>query len=323
MMPLFLLLALTALMAMEITKAQLVVITVTHTRHPSTCSNPQHPPFTTTVSISPSDWSSIVTHSTNDIFNTAGSTGRSYTSNDFLSSRETLLGSSAPSAVAETSNKPLISSGILSVSESRTGIITPDEPNGSPASTTIETSTIFVQPTPIDEYISAGGPFNLAFEIPIGFRRKGKRQTITPITLAYVKADGNTTTNRLLAVDLHLRNGELWAGSEKYSTQPEIDSQPFTAISPVGLITTNISTSFGRLFWNNTAFDGGAASFYREPPDQIENARIVIKFRGPSSLSWVPLDFVIDPSEPLSQDPVIILVLTFRISPSSYILYEI
>jgi len=180
-----------------------------------------------------------------------------------------------------------------------------------------------VQPTPIDEYISAGGPFNLAFEIPIGFRRRGKRQAITPITLAYVQANGNTTTNRLLAVDLHLRNGELWAGSEKYSTQPEIDSQPFTAISPVGLITTNISTSFGRLFWNNTAFDGGAASFYREPPDQIENARIVIKFRGPSSLSWVPLDFVIDPSEPLSQDPVIILVLTFRISPSGYILYGI
>ena len=270
---------------LKVAQTQIAIITITNTRRPSTCSNPSRPPFTTTVTVNPSSWSSL-----------ASSTAMSGTAD--LSSigpggSVTGLPGTASSTGANTVLPAIPSSyPVSSVQPSQSPSQSPSQTVSESPSVIIVTTSIIVSPTPVDDLVNAGEPFNLAIDIIQNLGRKHKRQTnTTRVIRVYVQPNGNTTSDPSRAVKFRLLNQTLLADNVTMSTGPEIDWQIFAAKIAVGPWTTSFFVSQGKVMWNRTEFEGGSATFYRNPPDQVENAQILVQFRGSNHTEWAPLTF--------------------------------
>ncbi|KAK1819015.1 hypothetical protein LTR12_006588 [Friedmanniomyces endolithicus] len=154
-------------------------------------------------------------------------------------------------------------------------------------SVTVAQSTVTVQPQSwSDAIVNSGTPFVLEVASPsAGSTRKRQLSGV-----AYLTANGNTTTDGSLATLFRIANGLLTSVNGGYaSASVNVMHQPFALFASVGSIETTFAVSNLTLGWNNTAFSSGAAEFFKVPAGLVNNAQVIVRFSGSIDPSWSPI----------------------------------
>ncbi|KAK0365786.1 hypothetical protein LTR94_005599 [Friedmanniomyces endolithicus] len=154
-------------------------------------------------------------------------------------------------------------------------------------SVTVAQSTVTVQPQSwSDAIVNSGTPFVLEVASPsAGSTRKRQLSGV-----AYLTANGNTTTDGSLATHFRIANGLLTSVNGGYaSASVNVMHQPFALFASVGSIETTFAVSNLTLGWNNTAFSSGAAEFFKVPAGLVNNAQVIVRFSGSIDPSWSPI----------------------------------
>ncbi|EON67000.1 hypothetical protein W97_06116 [Coniosporium apollinis CBS 100218] len=93
-------------------------------------------------------------------------------------------------------------------------------------------------------------------------------------------ANGNTTTNASMAAEFRILDSRLYVNGIKMSVAPGVRSMPFAVDSNPGSIDTSFSVNSGGLSWTDSAFTNSTAQFYKVPPEEIDNALLLVQFIG-------------------------------------------
>ncbi|KAK5690427.1 hypothetical protein LTR97_012295 [Elasticomyces elasticus] len=152
-------------------------------------------------------------------------------------------------------------------------------------SVTIVQPTVTVEPQPwSDAAANAGTAFVLEVS-PSGISSGStKRQSSS---IAYLMANGNTTTDGTLATHYKITKGQLTGVSGGFiSTSANVANQPFALSAGVNGISTTFAVKSGSLGWANATFAGGAASFFKVPASRTDNAQVIVRFGGNIDPSW-------------------------------------
>ncbi|KAK4960559.1 hypothetical protein LTR10_003455 [Elasticomyces elasticus] len=152
-------------------------------------------------------------------------------------------------------------------------------------SVTIVQPTVTVEPQPwSDAAANAGTAFVLEVS-PSGISSGStKRQSSS---IAYLMANGNTTTDGTLATHYKITKGQLTGVSGGFiSTSANVANQPFALSAGVNGISTTFAVKSGSLGWANATFTGGAASFFKVPASRTDNAQVIVRFGGNIDPSW-------------------------------------
>ncbi|TKA43538.1 hypothetical protein B0A54_05320 [Friedmanniomyces endolithicus] len=152
---------------------------------------------------------------------------------------------------------------------------------------TVVQSTVTVQPQSWnDAIVNSGTPFVLEVASPpAGSMRKRQASDV-----AYLTANGNTTTDGSLATHFRIANGLLTSINGGYaSASSNAVHQPFALFASVGSIETTFAVSNLTLGWNNTAFSGDAAEFLKVPAGLVSNAQVIVRFSGSIDPRWSPI----------------------------------
>lgn len=150
-------------------------------------------------------------------------------------------------------------------------------------SVTVVQSTVTVQPQPwTDEGANAGLPF----VIEVDWEDLGSYKKRQEAQIAYLLANGNTTTNGSKAARWQIRDGQLSSGDQFVSTSPGIQHESFAVASTIEAISRTFAVQNSIFYWNNSAFDGNTAEFYKWPAGVFDNAQVVARFSGPIDPDW-------------------------------------
>lgn len=171
-----------------------------------------------------------------------------------------------------------------SFSTSQTVTVTRTRSNSScyPTTPTLSTTTVpvtvVVLPTPSrDAAFNRGEPFVISIQVPVGPTFIHKRQEMRSI---YIMANGNTTTNASMAAEFRIVDSRLYVNGIKMSVAPGVRSMPFAVDSNPGSINTSFSVNSGGLNWTDSAFTNSTAQFYKVPPEEVDNALLLVQFIG-------------------------------------------
>ncbi|KAI6845208.1 hypothetical protein KC327_g7703 [Hortaea werneckii] len=150
-------------------------------------------------------------------------------------------------------------------------------------SVTVVQSTVTVQPQPwTDEGANAGLPF----VIEVDWQDLGSYKKRQEAQIAYLLANGNTTTDGSKAARWQIRDGQLSSGDQFVSTSPGIQHESFAVASTIEAISRTFAVQNSIFYWNNSAFDGNTAEFYKWPAGVFDNAQVVARFSGPIDPDW-------------------------------------
>ncbi|KAK5729630.1 hypothetical protein LTR17_011817 [Elasticomyces elasticus] len=152
-------------------------------------------------------------------------------------------------------------------------------------SVTIVQPTVTVEPqTWSDAAANSGTAFVLEVS-PSGISSGStKRQSSS---IAYLMANGNTTTDGTLAAHYMITKGQLTGVSGgSISTSANVANQPFALSAGVNGISTTFAVKSESLGWANATFTGGAASFFKVPASRTDNAQVIVRFGGNIDPSW-------------------------------------
>ncbi|KAI7220945.1 hypothetical protein KC333_g2055 [Hortaea werneckii] len=150
-------------------------------------------------------------------------------------------------------------------------------------SVTVVQSTVTVQPQPwTDEGANTGMPF----VIEVDWEGLGSYKKRQAAQIAYLMANGNTTTDSSKAARWQIRDGQLSSGDLFVSTSPGIQHEPFAVASTIEAISRTFAVQNSMFYWNNSAFDGNTAEFYKWPAGVFDNAQVIARFSGPIDPNW-------------------------------------
>lgn len=150
-------------------------------------------------------------------------------------------------------------------------------------SVTVVQSTVTVQPQPwTDEGANTGMPF----VIEVDWEGLGSYKKRQAAQIAYLMANGNTTTDGSKAARWQIRDGQLSSGDLFVSTSPGIQHKPFAVASTIEAISRTFAVQNSMFYWNNSAFDGNTAEFYKWPAGVFDNAQVIARFSGPIDPDW-------------------------------------
>ncbi|KAI7345524.1 hypothetical protein KC357_g2487 [Hortaea werneckii] len=150
-------------------------------------------------------------------------------------------------------------------------------------SVTVVQSTVTVQPQPwTDEGANAGLPF----VIEVDWEGLGSYKKRQEAQIAYLLTNGNTTTDGSKAARWQIRDGQLSSGDQFVSTSPGIQHESFAVASTIEAISRTFAVQNSIFYWNNSAFDGNTAEFYKWPAGVFDNAQVVARFSGPIDPDW-------------------------------------
>ncbi|KAK3630809.1 hypothetical protein LTR56_017226 [Elasticomyces elasticus] len=152
-------------------------------------------------------------------------------------------------------------------------------------SVTIVQPTVTVEPQPWSDAAANSGTAFVLEVSPSGISSGStKRQSSS---IAYLMANGNTTTDGTLATHYKITKGQLTGVSGGFiSTSANVANQPFGLSAGVNGISTTFAVKSGSLGWANATFTGGAASFFKVPASRIDNAQVIVRFGGNIDPSW-------------------------------------
>ncbi|KAI6848354.1 hypothetical protein KC332_g7430 [Hortaea werneckii] len=150
-------------------------------------------------------------------------------------------------------------------------------------SVTVVQSTVTVQPQP---WTDEGANSGLPFVIEVDWESLGSYKKRQEARVAYLMANGNTTTDGSKAARWQIRDGQLSSGDQFVSTSPGIQSEPFAVASTIEAISRTFAVQNSIFYWNNSAFDGNTAEFYKWPAGVFDNAQVVARFSGPIDPNW-------------------------------------
>lgn len=155
---------------------------------------------------------------------------------------------------------------------------------------TVVHSTVTVQPQPwSDAAANSGTPFVIEVSAPGASK---KRQAATT---AWLMANGNTTTDGSKAARWTINDSQLSANGLFVSTSSGIPYEPFAVANTLEAISRTFAVQGGIFYWNNSAFDGNTAQFYKTPGGDLDNVQVVARFSGPIDLSWEALTLRAEP----------------------------
>ncbi|KAI7283080.1 hypothetical protein KC345_g3140 [Hortaea werneckii] len=150
-------------------------------------------------------------------------------------------------------------------------------------SVTVVQSTVTVQPQP---WTDEGANTGLPFVIEVDWEGIGSYKKRQEAQIAYLMANGNTTTDGSKAARWQIRDGQLSSGDQFVSTSPSIQREPFAVASTIEAISRTFAVQDSIFYWNNSAFDGNTAEFYKWPAGVFDNAQVVARFSGPIDPDW-------------------------------------
>lgn len=101
---------------------------------------------------------------------------------------------------------------------------------------------------------------------------------------SYLLSTGATETDSQNATLFTDRGGRLYAGQKHYSAPPDVSFILFEASYLNQAIDTIFGISSDYLYWDNAAFDGGAARFCLDSADRLEAI-----FKGPLPAGCAPI----------------------------------
>ncbi|RMY90444.1 hypothetical protein D0861_03683 [Hortaea werneckii] len=150
-------------------------------------------------------------------------------------------------------------------------------------SVTVVQSTVTVQP---EAWTDEGANAGLPFVIEVDWEGLGSYKKRQEAQIAYLMANGNTTTDSSKAARWQIRDGQLSSGDQFVSTSPGIQHESFAVASTIEAISRTFAVQNSIFYWNNSAFDGNTAEFYKWPAGVFDNAQVVARFSGPIDPDW-------------------------------------
>lgn len=138
----------------------------------------------------------------------------------------------------------------------------------------------------IDSSIAGGSSFVLG--IPSSSLGMRKRQS-PPSGDYFITPAGNLTQDQTQAAVFSISNSMLMSGNGHLSTNPDNTQMSFAVPATDGTISTTFLTTNGTLNWNNGAFDGSAARFFRTQGTVPEQVQIVVLFHGDPSANLISI----------------------------------